>query len=112
MKLLTGTDRVEYESLLFRCAVYSEKADAYAGVAKQAEERCARLEAQLQYEKERADRAVDELLAVRGCPPVSPPQTEFAMNSSLDFLDEDPDKVAAIERRIAQGDATVFTEAR
>lgn len=61
-------------------------------------------------QRDRADRAVDELLALRGLPPISP-QREMVQDMS-DVLTEDPEQVAKIEERMKAGDMRVFLEAR
>ena len=68
-----------------------------------------KLEEQLAQERERANRAVDAQLAVRGFPTVTPRQ---GMPDLPDVLEEDPEQVAAVEARMAKGDATVFMERR
>lgn len=67
-----------------------------------------KLEQQVADERARANRAVDAQLSVRGFPMVTPPREGMA--DLPDVLEEDPEKVAKIEARMARGDATVFAE--
>jgi hypothetical protein len=97
--------RATYERLLEKAAT----ADMLHIRLMEMAEHLSRMEDLREKAMERADRATDELLALRGLPPVSPPPT---MPTFQNDLDEDPERVAQVESRMKQGDATVFTEGR
>jgi len=73
----------------------------------QLQKRVDELQTDLKIERERANRAVDAQLAVRGFPTVTPPTS---IPDFPDVLEEDPEAVAKVEARMQQGDATVFAE--
>jgi hypothetical protein len=94
MRLLTGKDREEYELALQRCASYAAEAEQLRDRLEELQATLKRVDEERVHERQRADNAVDALLAVRGVPPItplpSPPEYE-------DPLREDPEEVARIE---------------
>jgi hypothetical protein len=100
MRILTGADREYYENLIRMNAQAVTRMALY-------EELIRDLREDVNRERERANRAVDAQLAVRGFPTVTPPTS---IPDFPDVLEEDPEAVAKVEARMQQGDATVFAE--
>ena len=108
MRFLTGKHRVEYEHMIAENARLSALAEAWEMRWEHAISLSEKWSALWEKANARAERAIDAQLSVRGFPPVTPP--DDSMPEFPDALTEDPEKVAALEKRMASGDATVFTE--
>ncbi len=107
MRILTGRDRAAYESLVEQNGRFLAHVERLEGALTAALEREQQWEGRWAQAMDRANRAVDAQLAVRGFPTVTPRE---GMPDIPDVLEEDPDKVAAVEARMSKGDATVFAE--
>ena len=101
MRLLTGKHRRQWEEL----QMFAQRKETALGLR---EEQIARLDAEItklradhERERQRADAAVDELLAIRGIPPISP-QPPMAPSGDFNPLAEDPVEAAKIEKRMLE----------
>ena len=95
MRLLTGKDRKEYELMLQRCASFAAEGEQLQDRLEELQATLKRVDEERVHERQRADNAVDALLAVRGVPPITP------LPSPPEYVDpnrEDPDEVARIEK--------------
>jgi hypothetical protein len=109
MKLLTGKDRVEYECLSRSLASYAVSVDSLQARIEEGKLREQSLASDITRERQRADNAIDALLALRGIPPVTPQPPQAY--TEQDPLREDPEAVARIEQLIADhGLGAVVTE--
>ena len=101
VKLITGKDREAYEELV---AYSAHNAGQLLQMKRQlaaAEDYVKVLCKLVEREKQRADNAVDELLAIRGIPPVSPSADQ---PHDEPMWDEDPKQVASLQARIQAGE--------
>lgn len=100
MRILTGKDRIQYEELLKECGELAAAHKFCQEILEITRTKFDRTVAQCDHERQRADNAVDALLAVRGVPPISPPPPppEGRMDSPYD---EDPDEAARMEKELA-----------
>ena len=107
MRLLTGKHRVEYETLIQRAAERWLQVELLQDRLKESREDQMHLREERDRERQRADNAVDALLAMRGIPPVSvqeppPPVEDYNPRA------EDPQEAERIEKemllRMARGE--------
>ena len=113
MRLLTGKDRIAFESVLQGMASLSaENVQLREWIEKQEEENLF-IRSEVTRERQRADNAIDELLAMRGIAPVSVPPEPRDLSSEDPFA-EDPVEVAKIEQRMKDEGfgAVLLTEGR
>ena len=96
MRLLTGRDRIEYDRMLRLAG----QAEACAAHLEHALQEAKQLRAEHDRERRRADNAVDQLLAERGIPPVTPADAQDLR--IRDIFRPDPDKVKAVEEQYRQ----------
>lgn len=99
MRLITGKHRITHEKALQSAATLEERAIRLEHEIAMLTERVAELRAALEYEKKRADQAVDGLLAVRELPMVTPPP-KVDLNRSL--FEEDAAEVERIRADISE----------
>lgn len=112
MRLLTGKDREAYEALLKSEANLQGQCGHLETRLGDAQEETQRLRGDCARERQRADAAVDELLSLRGIPPISP-QLPMAPSGDFNPLAEDPEEAARIEKRMMEmGPAAVFAEVK
>jgi len=110
MRILTGKDREAYDLLLQQKAMFAAEGDQLEIRVAELLERVKALQADCTRERQRADTAVDELLAIRGIPPISP-QPPMAPSGDFNPLAEDPEEAARIEKRMLEmGPAAVLAE--
>jgi hypothetical protein len=110
MRLLTGKDRVEFERVLIRSAAQAAELDMLRRAEGDQKIAVADLKSDVTRERQRADNAIDELLAMRGIAPVSVPPEPRSVDVN-DIFTEDPDEVAKIEQRMRdQGIGAVLME--
>ncbi len=95
MRILTGKDRWEYERGLI------QRVHAEASLISLTVERD-RLLREVEYERDRANQAVDALLLSKGHPPVSPSRPEE--DPALTFFEEDPETLKALHKKISTGE--------
>lgn len=93
MRILTGKHRIEYTRLLLQTG-RAESLTAHLDFTLAEIER---LRTDLQRERQRADNAVDQLLAERGIPPVTPGDVQDLR--IRDIFRPDPAKVKEVEEQ-------------
>ena len=112
MRILTGKDRVEHEGRLQRLSMLEAENRALHHTCDAHEKYENRLIEMCDRERQRADTAVDELLAIRGIPPISP-QPPLAPSGDFNPLAEDPAEAERIEKRMMEmGPAAVLAETK
>jgi hypothetical protein len=111
MRILTGKDRIEFERVLIRSAAQAAELEMLRRAEGDHKLAVVDLRADVSRERQRADNAVDELLALRGIAPISVPPEPRDLGDGDPFA-EDPDEVAKIEQRMkAEGFGAVLGEA-
>jgi len=96
MRILTGKDREKYGGIIERVESLKAQLEFLEWVKKELNDELQRKRVDCDRERQRADNAVDALLAMRGVPPVSP-QLEIPPVSYENPLKEDPAEVERIE---------------
>lgn len=99
MRLVTGRDRIAYEAVLQGMASLSAEQGGLHARLTECQAEITRLRADVSRERQRADNAIDELLAMRGIAPVSVPPEPRDLGDGDPFR-EDPEAVASLERRM------------
>jgi len=106
MKILTGKHRVEHDHLLRDAATLEERSIRLEHEVSFLTKRIEELHADLAYEKERADRAIDSMLLMKGIVPVMP---EAKQDLSRNLFEEDEKDAEKLRQGIEdQGLARVF----
>jgi len=100
MKILTGPDRRLVEQLATEAVRAATEAVHLREAVETLRAEVARLHRAWERERQRADTAVDQLLALRGIPPVTPVQGPPVTVENP--MAEDPEEVARIEREMQQ----------
>jgi hypothetical protein len=101
MRILTGKDREQFEALLVLQARMDGTLIAAKDTILSLGAQVQQLQAACDRERQRADNAIDELLAMRGIAPVSVPPEPRDLSDG-DPFQEDPDEVAKIEKRMME----------
>lgn len=99
MRILTGKDRIAFESIIQRLAASDAENQMFERICTAHRENETRLLTAFDRERQRAANAIDELLAMRGIAPVSVPP-EPRDTGDGDIFAEDPGEVAKIEKRM------------
>lgn len=94
MRLLTGSDRREYEAQIQELSALRALATTHSQERAQLAARIEELRAAVQYQTERADRAMDNLLIEKGVAPIMPGDPRS--DPDLGMFDEDPAEVEAL----------------
>lgn len=102
MRILTGKDKSAYERLLGAAHADATAVNYLRDEIGHLTKRVAELTEMWRYERERADRAVDALLAAKGLAPVRP-DTPMPPILDTSLFDEDPEAVAEMQERIQKG---------
>ena len=108
MRWLTGQDWEDYLEVMRLGAYNAARALTLESENEYLRKQAGKLEGEIAYHRERADRAVDDMLWAKGYTPIMPEARHEV--SSTPFV-EDPTEVAAIRKRIEQdGWAAVIEE--
>ena len=95
MFLLTGKHKTEYDRVIREAAAAQAQFGAHEREIARLEKRLAWAEEAWKYERERADRAADALLATKGLPPIIPDAAAPSMGEDP-YSHEDPAQVEKI----------------
>lgn len=110
MRFLTGKDRIEFERLLGEVSWAKSKATLLDSNCESMRASIKRLVGERDHERQRAENATDELLAMRGIAPISVPPEPRDLGDGDPFA-EDPGEVAKLEKRMQeQGIGAVLME--
>ena len=104
MLVITGAQKTAYEQAVREAASAKAQFEAQAREIARLEAELVRLRAEWQYERERADRALDGLLATKGLPPVMPDVVSRATDVTDDpYAKEDPKEVEKMLKAMGLG---------
>lgn len=93
MLILTGKNKASYDQALRDAASARAQFDAQAREISRLEQRVDDLRREWQYERERADRAADALLASKGLPAIMPERQQDGDFVDDPYAKEDPREV-------------------